>query len=116
MDRDAGRARRSLGSRRGRTRPGDDRDGRAAPTVSVIEVSRGSWSIARYSFGQMLARASADVHVRPARLLGSGTVGTGCLLEVKDSTLERWLEPGDTVTLAIERLGELATPIVAASP
>jgi fumarylacetoacetate (FAA) hydrolase len=79
----------------------------------VTEVSRGSWSVARYSFGQMLARASADVHVRPGDLLGSGTVGTGCLLEVKDQTLGRWLEPGDTVRLEIERLGSLTTPIVA---
>lgn len=81
----------------------------------VTEVSRGSWSIARYSFAEMLARASADVHVRPGELLGSGTVGTGCLLEVKDQTLGRWLEPGDTVRLEIERLGVLETPIVARS-
>ena len=81
-------------------------DGRA------VEVSRGSWSVARYSFGQMLARASADVHVRPGDLLGSGTVGTGCLLEVKDQTLGRWLEPGDLVRLEIERLGSLATPVI----
>ena len=80
---------------------------------TVTEVSRASWSVARYSFGQMLARASADVHVRPGDLLGSGTVGTGCLLEVKDSTLKRWLQPGDTVTLEIERIGALTTPIVA---
>jgi fumarylacetoacetate (FAA) hydrolase len=53
------------------------------------------------------------VHVRPGDVLGSGTVGTGCLLEVKDSTLRRWLEPGDVVTLAIERLGALTTPITA---
>jgi fumarylacetoacetate (FAA) hydrolase len=79
----------------------------------TTEVSRGSWSLARYSFGQMLARASADVHVRPGEILGSGTVGTGCLLEVKDSTLRRWLEPGDVVTLGIERLGDLTTPVIA---
>jgi fumarylacetoacetate (FAA) hydrolase len=79
----------------------------------TTEVSRGSWSLARYSFGQMLARASADVHIRPGEILGSGTVGTGCLLEVKDSTLRRWLEPGDVVTLGIERLGELRTPVIA---
>ena len=78
----------------------------------VVEVSRGSWSIARYSFGEMLARASADVHVRPGEILGSGTVGTGCLLEVKDATLGRWLEPGDLVTLASEPFGRLETPIV----
>ena len=78
----------------------------------VVEVSRGSWSVARYSFGEMLERASADVHVRPGDILGSGTLGTGCLLEVKDATLGRWLQPGDLVTLAAERLGRLQTPIV----
>jgi fumarylacetoacetate (FAA) hydrolase len=79
---------------------------------SMVEVSRGSWSSARYSFAQMLERASADVHVRPGDILGSGTVGTGCLLEVKDQTLGRWLEPGDLVTVAIEGIGEMQTPIV----
>jgi len=99
-------------------------DGASAPdlamTASVrdadgksVEVTRGSWSTARYSFGQMLARASADVHVRPGEIIGSGTVGTGCLLEVKDQTLGRWLEPGDLVTVAIEGIGELPSPIVA---
>jgi fumarylacetoacetate (FAA) hydrolase len=79
----------------------------------TVVVSRGSWASAHFSFAQMLERASADVHVRPGEILGSGTVGTGCLLEVKDSTLQRWLEPGDLVTLAIERLGELRNPVVA---
>jgi len=83
----------------------------AATDGRRVEVSRGSWATARYSFAEMLARASADVHVGPGELLGSGTVGTGCLLEVKDATLGRWLEPGDLVTLAIEGIGELATPI-----
>lgn len=78
----------------------------------TVEVSRASWSSAHYSFAQMLARASADVHVRPGELLGSGTVGTGCLLEVKDSTLGRWLEPGDLVTLSIEGIGDLQSPVV----
>ncbi len=76
-------------------------------------ISSGTWSASHFSFGQMLTRASADVHVRPGEILGSGTVGTGCLLEVKDSTLGRWLEPGDEVTLQIERLGVLRSPVVA---
>jgi fumarylacetoacetate (FAA) hydrolase len=77
-----------------------------------VPVSSGSWAAIHYSFGQMLARASADVHVRPGEILGSGTVGTGCLLEVKEATLGRWLQPGDEVSLTIERLGTLRTPIV----
>jgi fumarylacetoacetate (FAA) hydrolase len=79
---------------------------------TTVEVSRGSWSTARFSFAEMLARASADVHVRGGELLGSGTVGSGCLLEMKDSTLKRWLVPGDLVTLAIEGIGEVQTPVV----
>jgi fumarylacetoacetate (FAA) hydrolase len=81
--------------------------------VNGTETSRGRWSDAQFSFGQMLARASADVHLRPGDLVGSGTVGTGCLLEVREATLGRYLEPGDTVTLRIERLGALRSPIVA---
>ena len=50
--------------------------------------------------------------MRPGDLVGSGTVGTGCLLEVRDATLGRYLEPGDEVTLRVERLGALRTPIV----
>ncbi len=79
----------------------------------VTEVSRGTWASAHFSFGQMLARASADVRIRAGEILGSGTVGTGCLLEMKDETLGRWLEPGDTVTLAVERLGALSSPVAA---
>ena len=81
--------------------------------VNGVETSRGRWSDAQFSFGEMVARASADARLRPGDLLGSGTVGTGCLLEVKDETLGRYLEPGDEITLRIERLGALQTPIVA---
>jgi len=81
--------------------------------VNGVETSRGRWSDAQFSFGQMVARASADARLRPGDLLGSGTVGTGCLLEVRDATLGRYLEPDDEVVLRVERLGALRTPIVA---
>jgi len=81
-------------------------DGRETP------VSAGTWAAAHFSFGQMLARASADVHIRAGEIIGSGTVGSGCLLEAKDATLGRWLEPGDEVSLTIERLGTLRTPVI----
>jgi fumarylacetoacetate (FAA) hydrolase len=61
----------------------------------------------------MLARASADVQLRPGDVLGSGTVGGGSLLEIRGETLGRYLEPGDEVVLRIERLGELRSPVVA---
>jgi fumarylacetoacetate (FAA) hydrolase len=82
-------------------------------SVNGEELSRGRWCDAQFSFGQMVERASADVRLRPGDLLGSGTVGTGCLLEIKDSSgFGRWLQPGDTVSLTVERLGSLTTPIV----
>jgi len=81
-------------------------------TVNGTELSRGTWSSAHFSFGEMIERASADARLRPGDLLGSGTVGTGCLLEIRDEILKRYLEPGDTVTLAIERLGELTAPVM----
>jgi fumarylacetoacetate (FAA) hydrolase len=80
--------------------------------VNGTQLSRGTWADAQFSFSEMIARASADVRLRPGDLLGSGTVGTGCLLEVRDEILKRYLEPGDEVTLAVERLGALSTPIV----
>jgi len=95
----------------------DAREGKGydiAMTASVngVELSRGTWADAQFSFGEMVSRASADARLRPGDLLGSGTVGTGCLLEVKDEILKRYLEPGDVVTLTVQRLGTLTTPIV----
>jgi fumarylacetoacetate (FAA) hydrolase len=81
--------------------------------VNGIETSRGSWSSIQFSFGQMLARASADVRLRAGDVVGSGTVGGGSLLEIREETLGRYLEPGDEVVLRIERLGELRAPVIA---
>jgi fumarylacetoacetate (FAA) hydrolase len=81
--------------------------------VNGTETSRGRWSDAHFSFGQLLERASADVTLRPGELLGSGTVGTGCLLEIRETTLGRYLEPGDEVVLRVERLGALRGTVVA---
>jgi fumarylacetoacetate (FAA) hydrolase len=80
--------------------------------VNGQELSRGSWASIQFSFGEMVARASADVSLQPGDLLGSGTVGTGCLLEIKDERLGRWLEPDDEVVLSVERLGTLRSPVI----
>jgi fumarylacetoacetate (FAA) hydrolase len=83
--------------------------------VNGVETSRGRWSDAVHGLADITARASADALLRPGELIGSGTVGTGCLLEVREATLGRYLLPGDEVTLQVERLGTLQTPIVARS-
>ena len=96
----------------------DTRDGKGyrltgTAAVNGRECSRGSWAAIHHSFGEMLARASADVHLRPGDIVGSGTIGGGSLLEVREATLGRFLEPGDVVTVEIERLGRLTSPVVA---
>jgi fumarylacetoacetate (FAA) hydrolase len=99
-------------------------DGSTAPDLGIsatirgtdgttTETTRGSLATIHYSLGALVSRASADVHLRPGELLGTGTVGGGCLLEIGEERLGRWLEPGDEVTLEVERLGALVTPIVA---
>ena len=83
------------------------------PEGRRVDVVRGTWASAHFSFGQMLERASADVRIRPGEIVGSGTVGGGSLLESREGTLDRWLEPGDEVRLTIDAIGTLRTPIVA---
>ena len=94
-------------------RSGNGFDLAMTATVNGAETSSGTWSSVHFSFGQMLARASADVQLRPGDLLGSGTVGGGSLLEIREETLGRFLQPGDEVVLRIERLGELRSPVIA---
>jgi fumarylacetoacetate (FAA) hydrolase len=74
--------------------------------VNGQERSRGNWKDIYFSFGEMIARASASAFLLPGEVLGSGTVGTGCLLELTRGE-GPWLQPGDLVELEIERLGIL---------
>jgi len=84
----------------------------ATAHVNGKELSRGSWGDIAFSFGEMIERASADVRLVPGDVLGSGTVGTGCLLEIREeSGFGRYLQEGDVVTLAVERLGSLTSPV-----
>jgi fumarylacetoacetate (FAA) hydrolase len=73
-------------------------------------VSRGNWQDLHYSFGEMIARASKDAYLLPGDVIGSGTVGSGCLLETTGGH-GPWLSPGDVVELEIERLGVLRNTV-----
>ncbi len=77
-----------------------------------VEISRGNMSTLTFDFTSMIARASADVALFPGDVIGSGTVGTGCILELGPDVAGGWLEPGDTIELEIDRLGVLTTPVV----
>jgi fumarylacetoacetate (FAA) hydrolase len=81
--------------------------------INGVERSRGNWQGLHYSFGEMIARASASAWLLPGDVIASGTVGTGCLLELTAGK-GPWLQPGDVVELEIERLGVLTNQIVKA--
>ena len=65
--------------------------------------------------GVSLGDASRDADLRPGDVIGSGTVGTGCILELTPEAVGGWLQPGDVVELEVERIGVLRTPVVARS-
>jgi fumarylacetoacetate (FAA) hydrolase len=78
--------------------------------VNGLERSRGNWKDIHYSFGDMIARASTETFLLPGEVIGSGTVGSGCLLEITRGE-GPWLQPGDQVELEIERLGVLSNRV-----
>ena len=89
---------------------------RGAMTAEVngVEVSRGDLGDMHWTFAQILQRAADGVTLEPGEVIGSGTVGTGCFLELNGSgvTRDRWLQPGDSVSLTIEGLGTLTNDVV----
>lgn len=87
------------------------RDGRLhlemTASVNGKVYSRGNAGSMYWTWSQLLAHASRDTELRPGDVLGSGTVGTGCILELTPEAVGGWLQPGDVVELEIERLGRL---------
>jgi fumarylacetoacetate (FAA) hydrolase len=78
--------------------------------VNGKEFSRGYWADMYYSFGEIIARASEDSPLLPGDVIGSGTVGTGCLLELTKGE-GPWLKRGDQVELEVEGLGTLRNSV-----
>ncbi len=66
-----------------------------------------------HTFASMIEWASTDVWLRPGDVLGSGTVGSGCILELRPENTGGWLKPGDEVVLQIEKLCRLRNRLVA---
>lgn len=79
--------------------------------VNGILLSEGNLKNIYYSFAEMIERASAGVTLYPGEIIGSGTVGTGCILEL-GTDVHRWLLPGDVVELDIDKLGVLKNSVV----
>jgi 2-keto-4-pentenoate hydratase/2-oxohepta-3-ene-1,7-dioic acid hydratase in catechol pathway len=88
-------------------------------SVNGKEYSRASLADIYWSFGEMLAYASRGTTLVPGDVIGSGTCGTGCILElsmVHGQEAYPWLRPGDEVVLEVEHLGRLANRVVEGRP
>ena len=85
-------------------------------------VSEGNFKDMNWTFEQIIERVSYGTTIYPGDIIGSGTVGTGCLLElngtgkIKDSNYnEVWLKDGDVIKMKIDKLGEISNKIVSES-
>ena len=90
------------------------------------EVSRGNVSSMDWTFAEIIERVSYGVDIFPGDVIGSGTVGTGCYLELNGTwareAKERgeshepiWFQPNDDVELEIDGLGLLKNKLVKVS-
>jgi fumarylacetoacetate (FAA) hydrolase len=89
--------------------------------VNGIEVSAGNMADMDWTFAEIIERCAYGVDILPGDVIGSGTVGTGCFLELNGTGLlndpnfkPQWLQPGDTVEMEITGLGCLTNIITKA--
>tara|TARA_B100001758_G_scaffold161845_1_gene139580 strand:+ start:16 stop:978 length:963 start_codon:yes stop_codon:yes gene_type:complete len=75
-------------------------------------ISDGNTNDLYHSFGSMIERASLNTSLLPGEYIGSGTVGTGCILELRPENTGGWLKKGDVIRLEIEKLGVLENKII----
>ena len=103
-----------LAGRLEKTARGNVLHARMAATVNDVVVSRGDVADMDWTFAQIVQRAADGVRLEPGEVIGSGTVGTGCFLELNGSgiTRDRWLMPADEISLTIDGLGTLTNHVV----
>lgn len=89
-------------------------------TINGVQVSQGNLADMDWTFAEIIERASYGVDLYPGDVIGSGTVGTGCFLELNGTGKlndaayqEQWLMGGDVVEMEIDNLGTLSNTIVA---
>ena len=88
-------------------------------TVNGVPVSQGNLSDMDWTFAEIIERCSYGVNLFPGDIIGSGTVGTGCFLELNGTGKlnnadyqEQWLQDGDLVEMEIDALGKLSNTMV----
>lgn len=74
--------------------------------VNGVEWSRGQSGDCHFTWAQMIAHVAQDEWIKAGDLFGSGTVGTGCGLE-----LDKWVKEGDIIELEIEKIGKLVNKV-----
>lgn len=86
--------------------------------VNGEEVSFGNTRDMEWTFEEIIERASYGSYLYPGDVIGSGTVGTGCFLELNGSAAmadpnhqPRWLHENDVVELEVTELGKLVNTI-----
>lgn len=83
-------------------------------SVNGVQYTRGNFADLYWSYGQLLAYASRGTTLVPGDVIGSGTVGSGCIYELSlthGSERYPWLVPGDVVRLEVDRLGAIESRI-----
>jgi fumarylacetoacetate (FAA) hydrolase len=79
--------------------------------VNGQEYSCGNSKDMNWTFAELISAASKNTTLKPGDLIGSGTVGTGCITEFAEGTFP-WLQPGDQIELEIDELGVLANEVI----
>ena len=87
----------------------DGSEGEMVARVNGEERSRGNLRDLFHPWEALVAQAARNTRLLPGDLIGSGTVGTGCILEHGDG---RWLQRGDVVELEVEGIGVLRNRVV----
>jgi len=100
-----------LASRRSGSGASERYDMTMLARVNGKEISHGNFKDIYYSFPQMIAWASRNARLRVGDVLGSGTVGTGCLLEI-GTEVHPWFQRGEVIELEIDGIGILRNRIV----
>lgn len=88
-------------------------------SINGVQVSEGNLSAMDWTFAELIERASYGATLHPGDIIGSGTVGTGCFLELNgtgklnnENYTEQWLQEGDIIEMEVDELGILTNTIV----
>lgn len=99
---------------------GNNYDLKMTCSVNGVQVSEGNMKNMDWTFAEIIERCAYGADILPGDVIGSGTVGTGCFLELNGTGKlndpnyqEQWLQPNDEVVMTIDQLGTLKNKIVA---